>query len=78
MDRIRIKDIPDDFSVAGFDGGILGEKVYPELTSIKQDMRERAEIAIEALLALKEGREVKCEQKLMVELIERDSVKRIK
>lgn len=70
--------IPDDFSIAGFDGGMLGEKVYPELTSIKQDMRERAEIAIEALLALKEGREVKCEQKLMVELIERDSVKRIK
>ena len=66
-----------DFSIAGFDGGILGEKVYPELTSIKQDMRERAEMAIEALTALKEGREVKNEQKLMVELIERDSVKRI-
>ena len=69
--------IPEDFSIAGFDGGILGEKVYPELTSIKQDMRERAEMAIEALTALKEGREVKNEQKLMVELIERDSVKRI-
>ena len=70
--------IPEDFSVAGFDGGILGEKVYPELTTIKQDIRERAEMAIEALLALKEGKEVKVEQKLMVELIERDSVKRIK
>jgi len=69
--------IPEDFSIAGFDGGILGEKVYPELTSIKQDMRERAEMAIEALTALKEGREVKNEQKLMVELIERDSVKLI-
>ena len=41
-------------------------------------MRERAEMALEALTALKEGREVKNEQKLMVELIERDSVKRIK
>ena len=68
--------IPEVFSIAGFDGGILGEKVYPELTSIKQDMRERAEMAIEALTALKEGREVKNEQKLMVELIESHSVKR--
>lgn len=69
--------VPDEFSVAGFDGGIIGEKVYPELTSIKQDMKKRAEKAIEALLLLTEGKEVETKQKLSVELIERDSVKHI-
>ncbi len=66
--------IPEEFSIAGFDGGIIGEKVYPELTSVKQDMGKRAEYAIEALLSLKEGREIKKEIRLPVELAERDSI----
>ena len=53
MDRIRIKDIPDDFLVAGFDGGILGEKVYTELTSIKQDMRERGGNSYRSIACIK-------------------------
>ena len=70
-------DIPKEFSIAGFDGTIMGEKVYPELTSVKQDTKERAEKAIEALIALKEGKNIQMEQRLKVWLVERDSVNHI-
>lgn len=70
-------DIPKEFSIAGFDGTIMGEKVYPELTSVKQDTKERAKKAIEALIALKEGKNIQMEQRLKVWLVERDSVNHI-
>ena len=70
-------DIPKEFSIAGFDGTIMGEKVYPELTSVKQDTKERAEKAIEALIALKEGKNIQMEQRLKTWLVERDSVNHI-
>ena len=68
--------IPEDFSVAGFDGAVIGEQVYPELTSIKQDVKKRAEKALEAIKVLREGRQAGFEIKLCVELIERKSVER--
>lgn len=70
-------DIPGEFSIAGFDGTIMGEKVYPELTSVKQDIKERAKKAIEALAALKEGKAIQMEQRLKVWLVERGSVNHI-
>lgn len=70
-------DIPKEFSIAGFDGTIMGEKVYPELTSVKQDTKERAKKAIEALIALKEGKNIQMEQRLKTWLVERDSVNHI-
>lgn len=41
--------VPDDISVVGFDDTPMCKMVSPELTSVKQDVAERARIAIEKI-----------------------------
>lgn len=41
--------VPDDISVVGFDDTPMCKMVSPELTSVKQDVAERARIAIEEI-----------------------------
>jgi len=66
--------VPEDISVVGFDNVRECEKFVPPLTTIKQDYRKRAALALKMLKQLKDG---ECREKnilLPVILIERDSV----
>lgn len=68
--------VPDDLSIAGFDDIPLCRKVYPEMTTVGQDTRERAKRALAALKSLKNNEPVEAFQKLPVRLIVRESVKK--
>lgn len=65
--------VPEDIAVAGFDDIPLCSQISPTLTTVRQDLALRAEIAIEKLKALKEKRETETSIRLPVELIERES-----
>lgn len=67
--------IPEEIAVAGFDDTPICTQVSPALTSIKQDVEERARIAMEKLQELREKRETEKTVRLPVTLIERDSTK---
>lgn len=69
--------IPQDISIAGFDGNPVCNTVYPSLVTVKQDGRERARLAIEKLRLLKEGKEEGCTVKLPVTLMKNQSVRKI-
>lgn len=70
--------VPEDMSVVGFDNVRECEKFVPALTTIEQDNRQRAALAVKMLDRLRNGG---CRDKnvmLPVTLIERDSVCRVK
>lgn len=70
--------IPDDISIAGFDDIPAATIVRPALTTIKQDIGVRAEIAMKLLNKLLRGKAEDNNVILTVELVERDSVKCLK
>lgn len=65
--------VPAALSVAGFDDLPLCEQVYPALTTVRQDGALRARIAVEKLLALREGTPMETTVTLPVTLVERAS-----
>lgn len=67
--------VPEDLSVVGFDDVRECETFVPPLTTIKQDYRQRAALAVDRLQQLKEGRCRDQNVKLPVTLIERGSVR---
>ena len=69
--------VPEDISVVGFDDSPWSEKIYPALTTVRQDSAERAKHAILILQELKRGIYDKTTVKFPVYLVERDSVKRL-
>lgn len=69
--------VPNDISVIGFDNVPWSENIYPQLTTVGQNTNLRAKMALESLNELKNG---KCDLPVKiapVDLIIRDSVKRI-
>ena len=66
--------VPEDIAVIGFDGLYIGELSAPALTTIKQDITKKGELAVE-LLAKKMNKEtVKTEKIVMpVTLLIRES-----
>lgn len=66
---------PEDLSVVGFDDVREGERLVPPLTTIKQDHRQRAALALEMLNRLKDGDCGDNNVILPVTLIERGSVR---
>lgn len=66
--------VPRDISVIGFDDAPLSEFCSPPLTSVRQDIAERAKKAIELLSDLTNGKSVPREFVSPVTLIIRDSV----
>lgn len=66
--------VPDDISVVGFDNVRESEKFIPALTTIKQDYKQRALLAVEMLNKLKTGDCKREELLLPVTLVKRDSV----
>lgn len=69
--------VPEDVSVVGFDDSPWCEKVSPALTTVKQDPARRARLAVEILQELKRDGYSRSTVKLPVQLVERNSVKRI-
>lgn len=66
--------IPEEISIAGFDDCPLCEAVYPPLTTIRQDGKLRASLAVTTLKKLREGKEVDTALTLPVTLVKRKSV----
>lgn len=65
--------IPQDLSVVGFDDGPMCEIVYPALTSVRQDGKQRAKMAVSLLQELKQGKERGSTVTLPVTLAVRES-----
>ncbi len=65
--------VPQDMAVAGFDDCLLCNMVYPPLTSVRQDLSQRAQLAISRLKELKQGKQEGTTVKLPVKLIVRQS-----
>lgn len=76
--RLSGKRIPEDVSIVGFDN--LAECKYsdPQLTSISQNITRKAELAAEQLFCMIQDKTTKeCDECIDVELIERQSVRRL-
>lgn len=65
--------VPEQISVAGFDDIPLCTMVQPALTTVRQNGKRRAEVAIEGLMALKQGVPIENWITLPVELVVRES-----
>ena len=64
--------VPDDISIAGFDDLIYAKLARPKLTTMSQNLSQKAQMAVEAVL----DPSVR-ERTLEVKLVERESVKHI-
>lgn len=69
--------VPRNMSVIGFDDSFWCERIYPSLTTIKQDKEERARIAVERLTEMKQGIYNRTSVILPASLVIRSSVRRI-
>ncbi|MDD3205221.1 MAG: LacI family DNA-binding transcriptional regulator [Lachnospiraceae bacterium] len=72
------KRIPEDYSVAGFDGIQLGQYYNPSLTTIKQPIEEMAKATVKILYKVLSDHAEHKHQVFAAELIERDSTQKIK
>lgn len=72
------KKIPQDMSVAGFDDILYSTLFEPELTTVHQDIEEKARVAVGSLLNMIEKKPVKHQVLTTVKLVERDSVRPVK
>lgn len=65
--------VPNDISIVGFDDNPICEQIVPSLTSVHQDARTRAQVALSVLKDLKAGNPVCTKIELEVSLIKRNS-----
>lgn len=72
------KRIPEDISVAGYDGIEMGEYYNPKLTTIKQPVEEMAKKTIRVLLDVIAGREDHQQIVFPARLVERESTAAIR
>lgn len=69
--------VPEDISVAGIDDDVFATIVYPTITTMKIDVEEKANMAVEILMRLIHGEScMPYIYKTKVQLIERESVKK--
>lgn len=69
--------VPGDISVIGFDDIQLAEYVHPPLTTIRQPKQEAGSLAGHLLFQMLDGEAVNDSYKLKIELVERESVRRL-
>jgi LacI family transcriptional regulator len=71
--------IPDDISIAGFDNNVYSNITTPRITTMGQNVPEKGQKAVEMLMKiLKHDKNVERSVILPVELVIRDSVKKLK
>ena len=69
--------IPEDIQIIGFDDNRASRESNPSLTTIHQEANLRAKAAIECLEAMRDGAEYKTEIVLPVDLIKRESTRKL-
>lgn len=70
------KNLPEDYSIIGFDGFSLGGLIVPRLTTIYQDIAKKARIAVDIVFRHIEDPSSPAENVVLdVQLMERESVK---
>ena len=68
--------VPEDVQIIGFDDTLASRESVPALTTIHQDVRQKAVLALRKLLLMAEGKEpAEKNVKSPVWLVKRDSVK---
>ena len=65
--------IPDDISIAGYDDIAYSQFSTPELTTIRQNVEEKAVVAVKSMMRMINGKHVEHNVKLPVELVVRKS-----
>ena len=70
--------VPDDISVAGYDDIIYSKLITPELTTVHQDLEQKAYEAVKSMMAMLNKKTVKHCIKLPVKLVERESTQLFK
>ena len=71
--RERGLQVPQDWSVVGFDDLFLSQHLHPPLTTIRQPMLEMGRVAAEVLLGLIDGAVTQSRVQMPGELIVRQS-----
>ena len=69
--------IPKDIQIIGFDDNLASRESNPALTTIHQEAPLRAKTAIKCLEAMRDGAECETEIVLLVELIKRESTRKL-
>ena len=69
--------IPQEVQIIGFDDNMASRESNPALTTIHQDASLRAKTAIECIEAMRDGRNCDAEIILPVELIKRESTRKL-
>lgn len=74
------KQVPEDYSVIGFDDLSITKMFTPQLTTVKQDIAQKGMIAAELLIDILEGRNTKGIKEIMLSLhiIERETVRELR
>ena len=65
--------IPEDISVSGYDDIFYANFTTPELTTIRQNVEEKALLAVNSMMSMLSGKPVKHSVTLPVELVVRES-----
>jgi LacI family transcriptional regulator len=69
--------IPEDISIVGFDDDVYARLCNPRLTSMSIDVSQKAELAVNMLMRLLDGEEIKeMQPKVDAIIVERESVKK--
>lgn len=70
--------IPDDISITGFDDNYFSQLVTPSITTVRQNITLKGQVAVRKLISIIEGKVPEEYRTILpVELIPRDSVKKI-
>ncbi|WP_367180634.1 substrate-binding domain-containing protein [uncultured Kordia sp.] len=71
--------VPNDFSLLGFDDIPLANRVFPKLTTIRQDVHEIASTSVEIILLRLNGAKIESRTKVISpKIVKRESVKIIR
>ena len=70
--------VPEDVSIVGFDDTPIAELTYPALTTVHQPIDQMCDYAIDAIVRKMRGEMIPKKIVLPVELMERESVRRIR
>ncbi|MEF9622570.1 LacI family DNA-binding transcriptional regulator [Streptococcus dysgalactiae] len=66
--------VPTDFSLIGFDNLPFTSYTSPKLSTVHQETTQKAQLAIDSLLALMSGKPIQNKQVLPIQLLKRESV----
>ena len=72
------RNIPEDLSIVGFDDNIYAKTVRPGLTTVRQDVEKKGDVAVKTLLAIMDGKPI-VQSKIILptRLVIRDTVKKL-